>query len=188
MHKVVSGDDGWVTNVEALAFLKERLQKREEALKRYAEKKRKDDEEMRKGEEEEDGKKKKKKKKKNEKIEAIEKEIQSAEDAMNSKLEVADEIMDKALRYLESTPAKTQNVESAAECLRFLNRGKDSKGRDLRLTPEERLMIINHAPEAPVVIHSIIEKFESRYSDSEDYVIEDIMNSSKKYLRQAPSS
>ena len=101
--------------------------------------------------------------------------------ARDRRLDHADAVMTKALRYLDvKSPAAGQRADKVEACAGIL------AGDTLpKLKFEERLQILNHAPAAPVVVHLLVADCESRLADDQ---VDQVITLSNNYLRAPPAA
>lgn len=99
--------------------------------------------------------------------------------AYSKRMRDVDQTTKLAEAYLEKTPAGSQSIEQVASCMGFLRGEGDSAARDLKLTPAERLQVVNLAPTGAVVIHAIVDECEERLDEAG---VEEIVSLSKSLL------
>ncbi|KAJ1454893.1 hypothetical protein M885DRAFT_521184 [Pelagophyceae sp. CCMP2097] len=101
------------------------------------------------------------------------------------RLYLPDKVMEKAIRYLEKSPAATQQVDRVDQCHKFLigadgATAEERKQKDLGLSFEERLQILNLAPTGAVVVHLVVKDCEARLSDTK---VDEVIQLSAHHLR-----
>ena len=103
---------------------------------------------------------------------AMLRERRSTRKREDGRLALADDVMDKAIAYLERTPAGQQTSEEVAQCVQKLD----------ALSPEERLQIVNLAPDSSSTVAVICSK-----SLSSDDDVDKILKLSAAHLRGKPT-
>ncbi|KAM9998508.1 hypothetical protein ACTFIY_008161 [Dictyostelium cf. discoideum] len=83
------------------------------------------------------------------------------------------EFVNNVIRYLETTPASKQTIESVKECKKSVTKLADTSG--CKILKGEMLQILNIAPSSEVEVHLVIEDCEDRIDAKE--VLKEIKNS-----------
>mmetsp|Transcript_11347 Transcript_11347/g.34941 ORF Transcript_11347/g.34941 Transcript_11347/m.34941 type:complete len:145 (-) Transcript_11347:25-459(-) len=94
------------------------------------------------------------------------------------RLREADDTAKRCAEYLEATPAGRQDVSMVASCMDHLT-GKAEAGpsRDLGLSPDQRLVLVNLAPANRATVVALVDD-----DDRPDGDVDEILDLSKKML------